>query len=477
MPVKKTIAKHPSRAGNSMREIARTTATERRALQKDVANTALTMTPLGPLRSYIGMATASGPIDYKWAIINPHALLWLLCEKNPAMRVMLHRYCNDKDAGLVLYADGTTPGNKLAAWGTRELICWYWTFAAFPSWVRAREHGWFVLGTMAATRQKTILGEASGVAKHILQELFLCGTGVNFSRGYQLSPFLRIRASLSCFLLDGLAHKYITSTKGASGKICCMLCRNIVNTARSAIDRRKQQKHYSVATRADCILHTHDSFCAEVDRLASIRGHVTKAEFAKQEINIGLVYDEHAITHAPTLRDVYSVTKHTYFDAMHCLLTSGGVAQWEVNAFLVKAVKLPHSPKITLALLDSWRAAIHRPKHHPYLIKDFAQKRVVMQADKHHLKSFAGECMSFLPQVVLLWQRMFQPDGLMLAEGRCLELLLYPSLRFGSMFHYVSTARCAAVWLATVAQRNRSPHYYRRCPHCTVHRRTHVRRH
>ena len=67
-----------------------------------------------------------------------------------------------------------------------------------------------------------------------------------------------------------------------------MLCQNIVNHA--TVDRRKRQIHYKDAERGDCILHTHDSFYEQVDALAAMRGHVTKAVFAEREINVGLNY-------------------------------------------------------------------------------------------------------------------------------------------------------------------------------------------
>ena len=322
------------------------------------------------------MPSESGPAEpFMWSIIDPFALLWVLIERNPTFGFFLAQHLNGKDGGIVLYSDGTTPGNKLAAWGTREVYCWYWTFAAFPTWFRARSNGWFVLGTMPATRQKAILGGASCVAKCVLHYFFRRPLGVTFTQGFQVSPLCYIRATLAGLLLDGLAHKQITSTKGASGKLCCMLCQNVVNTKN--IDKSKHQVHYSVAKRSECILHTHDSFYEQVDKLASMHGRVTKKAFGEEETRTGLVYHKHAVIYDPSMRCVYSVPKHTYFDAMHCLLTSGGIAQWEVNAFLKRAVQLP-GQKFTLALLDKWRAAIRTPRGAHPIGKEFAQRRIVL---------------------------------------------------------------------------------------------------
>ena len=50
-----------------------------------------------------------------WNVINPFALIWLLCQANKRFRLFVEQYVG-ASGGLVLYSDGVTPGSAVAGW-------------------------------------------------------------------------------------------------------------------------------------------------------------------------------------------------------------------------------------------------------------------------------------------------------------------------------------------------------------------------
>ena len=63
-----------------------------------------------------------------------------------------------------------------------------------------------------------------------------------------------------------------------------------------------------------------------------------RTEFGLMERAFGITFDICNVIFDRRLRTIYSVIDNTYYDPMHVLLASGGVAAFEVNAFIVHAV-------------------------------------------------------------------------------------------------------------------------------------------
>ena len=106
-----------------------------------------------------------------------------MCHFNPAYEHFLQQ-CLGTDVGrLVLYTDGTTPGNNIVPWRERELTSFTWTLAEFPGWFRAAEFGgWLPFGALQTSVQKELGGDLSGVVKYMLRMFFSRG-GFNFNDG------------------------------------------------------------------------------------------------------------------------------------------------------------------------------------------------------------------------------------------------------------------------------------------------------
>lgn len=298
-------------------------------------------TPYGPLVSSIPCPHADGTGVFEWPIANPFALLWVICQRNPVYADFIKECVGERPLGrLMLYNDGTTPGGQIVNWRNREITCWYWTFADFPGWFRKRENGgWLPLGVMRTDVQKQVAGDLSGVAGHVLR-LFFEGS-FNCVDGILLplkgGGSYRLRLELAAFMQDGLAHKQTSSIKGAGGLICCPNCTNIMNTDPAKIESDPDMHHYSTAKPKDFKSQSHELFYFNCDRLMESHGRVHPKTFELMEKSFGITFDPASLVYEKALRRFYSVTDHTYNDPMHMLVASGGVGQFEINAFLLHA--------------------------------------------------------------------------------------------------------------------------------------------
>ena len=228
--------------------------------------------------------------------------------------------------GLVLYSDGTTPGNAIAKWTDRELTCWCWTIAELPGWFWCRED-WFPFGYMKTSLEKQVPGQLSGVTKHVLRVFFSTG-GFSFCSGMRLPDgdgHLLLRLELRCFMQDGAAHKQMSSTKGASGYICCLSCRNICNAKPGQLVGNRHLHHYATAKPGDFLRHDRESFYEQCDKLMVAKGELSKTKFEELELAYGMTFDADSVVYDRSLRSVYSVVDHTLIAtpcAVCCLLAA-----------------------------------------------------------------------------------------------------------------------------------------------------------
>ena len=103
-----------------------------------------------------------------------------------------------------------------------------------------------------------------------------------------------------------------------------------------------------------------------------------------------------------------------------CLLCSGGIAQYELNEFMLQASEAPVN--ISLADVDSWCASINYPRGVKRLSTTFFTKRVQMEHNCH-LRCFASECLLAIDVTNLFFEQKMEPAGLMLEHGKCLRML------------------------------------------------------
>ena len=99
------------------------------------------------------------------------------------------------------------------------------------------------------------------------------------------------------------------------------------------------------------------------------------------------------------------------------------LAQFEVNNFILHAVR---NENLELDDLDAFQREIVWPKkdQSKRLGPRFFQTRVVMNCNSH-LRAYASECSQAVSTLVLLFETVYEPRGIMLLHGRCLKKMHY----------------------------------------------------
>ena len=246
-------------------------------------------TPYGCLVKYIEVPLTNGKA-YTWAVCNPFALLYHLCEISSGWNRFLHKWLGG-GAGLLLYTDECTPGNALHFQNLRDFTAIYFTMSKLPSWFRARARGWFKLGFIKTDMVKDVKGELAGVCRVVLHLLYNKG-GFNFSIGMLLPAVRktearwRLQLTFLCFLQDAKAHKEVANVKGAAGLKSCLNCKNVgkfLDANKEPLQGHPYLHHYALALPDQFDQHTVESFWEIADKLAEQHGVVSKTEFKELE--------------------------------------------------------------------------------------------------------------------------------------------------------------------------------------------------
>ena len=375
-------------------------------------------TPVGKVIQPVSLQLADNE-TYRCACINPCALLYHLCCTLDSFARFFWSLMRSGIASLILYTDECTTGNQLRPDCKTKLQCVYWTFSFFPHWYRARSTGWFSFTYIPYEVQERVVGGMAAVGKVILKAFF--SDTFNFSTGFWLvnraiaqRTFFQCR--LLCFIQDEKAHKEITAVKGASGTKCCLKCKNVTRLVDVRDDPYFQD--FASALPASFDLHTQESFEAMVQKLSDSAGNITRRQFKVLQQSLGLNYEPRGILWDATLRPHFSPVKHCYEDWMHTLLASGGIGQYELNAFVHAAAGAGVDP----SELDIFHRKIIWPTRLRPMPKDFFEKRIVGNCDGH-IKCFASEAIQAIQALSLFVQLVLQPAGSLHEESRSMLLL------------------------------------------------------
>ena len=365
--LRRTITKPlaDSRAKQSLRslhEVLQSNATYEE-FQKEVAKISKRETPYGPIACKMELP-CEGEEPLVWHFCNPFALLYAICESCPAWSKFIQKCLGGRSGGLILYTDECTPGNALHPFNQREFTGIYYTIDKLPSWFRARKYGWLAVGYISTPKLKLVRGQLPGMCRHVLRYLynpngFSLSVGMLLPATTVLEKRFKLKLNLLCFMQDGKAHKVLSSTKGAGGMKCCSDCKNVGNFVDGhdqPLEGHPYLQHYALAVPSQFDLHTSASFFEMADKLADQHGKIGKGKFEDLQKHYGLNYDPDGMNYDKYLRSIYNPIDKTYWDPMHVLL-QGGVAQYELNAFLYKAGELG----VSLESVDVWISEIHWP--------------------------------------------------------------------------------------------------------------------
>ncbi len=203
---------------------------------------------------------------------------------------------------------------------------------------------------------------------------------------------VHIKARLACILADEKALKECYSVKGAAGTKPCLKCSNVV--------RRKGE----VAAPLVCVRsadlsavrpHTVETFTAACNRIEATATAAPREERAESpplatlQQYLGIVYCEGGMTFDRETRGIAQAPRTAYFDWMHCIVASGGIAQYEVNQLSMTL----HREGFTRQRQDEFAQTLTFPRSQPKMMRNFFTKRISKNV-KGHCRSFSAETMA-----------------------------------------------------------------------------------
>ena len=162
-------------------------------------------------------------------------------------------------------------------------------------------------------------------------------------------------------------------------------------------------------------MHTTDTFREVRDRVDAARD---SSALAETELICGLSYSPKGCFWDPYLFDLFQPPFCMYWDGMHCLYSSGGIVQYQVNAYVMALMQ--HN--ISLETLDSFAGTVTLPNGLK-LGKSFFASRIVTKPNAH-IKAFASEVINVVYVLALFTSLVVAPSGMMSQHVECFQLLV-----------------------------------------------------
>ena len=404
-------------------------------------------TPYGPLvktfqaeQAPTDREAAPPPLLLQYAC--PLALMWMACQRSEPFFDLLQdatsrlqppaASATDLPAGrLCIYFDHVTPGNVHRADKGRKYMAVYWTLLDLPLWLLQREEGgWFVLAFVPYKTYKKILG-AEGQLLRLLLKTFFPENGCSFlaaaGAGAVMEHGIRVclvRLRFCCWLADGDAFPKIGDNKSTSGTKPCPKCKNVLGRCTPEdIPAGSNMVHFSCGDPTRFQQWSADELIDLQRHLAEQAAVLGDRELEQLEQRLGYKYAPHGLL-ASDMAAVAKLPDSIFMDWMHTLVSSGGIAQYELNQFLRRLLrKLPTAEARArmLSKLDDFAKAIAWPsKQGKWKVKSF-QERLVDKPGKP-LKMFSTECLQAIIVTCLFVELQPAVQAALPEETRCVLL-------------------------------------------------------
>ena len=355
---------------------------------------------------------------------NPSAALWYISKITPELGDFLKGLKKEKGIDrftIIIYEDGIGVGNVLRPDKGRALDVVYWSLKEFPDWLRSSAAGWFPLMFVPEKDLQKHKVHKSWPLEFALDKLFGQGDAPNLARLGVLCKCsngeqVHIQAKDTVLLLnDEIAMAGQLSLKGCQGKKPCIKCKNIMG--RIGVEELVGDpylKHVLTAKPQEFDLHTDNSIYQMVDVLkAGKEISLSKQQFKKFEMAYGLTYG--GFIFSDLARRHLRPATGTMYDWMHCFISSGGIAQYHLNQYV-------------LACKNEGFGVSE--------VSDFVQKEVqfptaskkppciASRMREDHLHTFAGETLSILAGLALWNDVKLKPSGKLPMHSECLDKLV-----------------------------------------------------
>jgi len=361
--------------------------------------------------------------SFAWSTVSLPKMLRQIVETSPAWaRELRQAYdkkpCTSADPfHLLVYADEYVPGSVLKLDNRRKVLAVYATVQEFRREALKHDHMWLVLGLIRSSEASKLNGGAAAAVARLYKRWFLeeqlSERGVLLDLDAPNRRFANIYLKPGVLITDGEALRAIWSAKGASGKLPCLLCKNLVHDPDAAarsdylVDLGDPEGEFDLASDAD--------LWEKADTLQSQAAVLSKTAFERLQLLQGLTYNPRSLLWELDLRPLLPPSRAFRYDSMHVLL-SNGVAQQETS-LLLGAMREHHvgfEELRALAAADwhSCRIASGRA-----VLRDvFAAPREKAFKKEGVLKTSASEMLVALPFLVFFCETVLAPRGLCTQE-------------------------------------------------------------
>jgi hypothetical protein len=371
----------------------------------------------------------------------PLALLWLLCNKSDRWLELVQKHAIVKPeqqwvspvggpeaepgGRLILYMDGVVPGNVHRPDPGRAYTSVYWQFLDMPHWILRNSMFWLDLCCVPKRLLRKLPGGESQLATLALRMFKGAGDLNYFEMPMEITERLRIRFDFACFLNDADEHYNVCMAKGAQGTKPCPCCMNVVGRVQPAeVLPGSGLVHF---TSTDCqrmIPYSSEDLRALIAFLGEqIATGLSSTEVRKLTQLAGFSYSPYHLLMSDMALHA-DLPESIYWDWMHTILSSSGVAQYELNQLLRRIRRLNPGEDIYSSIETFLKQHVVFPKaQRMSTLLNLDLKERVKDKNGKHIRAFASE-MILLVVGIGMWCCIFlTPNNLLQVEVRCFELL------------------------------------------------------
>jgi hypothetical protein len=194
---------------------------------------------------------------------------------------------------VVVYSDEISPGNPLKGKNWRKTQAVYWSLKEFKAAGLCCESLWFVLTVIRSDTAKK-LGGMSVLFRYLLDTFVDVECNLFHGVMFNLSGQTHLLfATPGLMVSDESALKQCMGCKGASGVLCCMFCKNLINTkirGKTNFDKFDSTGTLVAYTETDVgkfILRTDNSVIEIVTMFQREFPNMTKGAFEELETTMG----------------------------------------------------------------------------------------------------------------------------------------------------------------------------------------------
>ena len=381
--------------------------TSRHSVKRKRQSSARVSTPYGDICKTWDLLKTDGS-TVKVHFQDPAPMLWHLVNECPNLasfleeRMDLHPCSAARPWGLVFYSDEVTPGNALKANNRRRMQAVYWSLAELGSDAIVHERAWMLL---TCVRTKTVQQLQDGMSQLCRRCLLAFmpprspfATGMQLRMGGGRTRILL--AAWRTIISDESALKHMLNNKGASGKLPCALCRNVIRKLYAPEPLHPPLLLRTSLEEARFLQHTTASLVELSDYLEEQSTVLNKGQMQELQTRLGYHHSPQGVLACRDITTSFDVAGAICFDWMHIYLVSG-LFHHELNLMLVELAKVQVKGDIIHGLMQelTW------PSH---IGSKGASARHMFETKKKpedDVKSSASEALSAYPAI-----RMFVND-------------------------------------------------------------------